>query len=153
LNACFFAKKGWRVELFEYRDGLFLNFHFLLSIMSIIQYFKITYNEKLAVLNNYWLPYFCISVKNIMIHDTYPMYIIVNQRFDIVNFPSDIRKTEHVAGRSINLALSLRGLEALRAVDCEEQVLQNSIPMYGRYVHEKDGKAFNIQKYGICGEV
>jgi kynurenine 3-monooxygenase len=37
--------------------------------------------------------------------------------------------------RSINLALSHRGLCALRAVGLESEVLKNSVPMEGRMIH------------------
>jgi len=44
--------------------------------------------------------------------------------------------------RSINLAISSRGLEALRSVDpsLAEQFLQEAIPMKGRMIHHVDGK-------------
>ncbi|XP_014468411.1 PREDICTED: kynurenine 3-monooxygenase isoform X2 [Dinoponera quadriceps] len=43
-------------------------------------------------------------------------------------------------GQSINLALSLRGREALRAVGLEDDLVKShGIPMRGRMVHDKDG--------------
>lgn len=72
LNACFLAKRGYQVELFEMRQ--------------------------------------------------------------------DIRTMEVVRGRSINLALSVRGREALKAVGLEDRVIQKGIPMYARMIHDLDGR-------------
>jgi kynurenine 3-monooxygenase len=47
----------------------------------------------------------------------------------------DMRVEKMSAGRSINLALSIRGLNALRAIGLEEEVLAQSIPMKGRMTH------------------
>ncbi|KAJ8308780.1 hypothetical protein KUTeg_013654, partial [Tegillarca granosa] len=47
---------------------------------------------------------------------------------------------EVVKGRSINLALSVRGREALRAVGIEDIVVPKGIPMYARMIHGLDGK-------------
>jgi hypothetical protein len=46
---------------------------------------------------------------------------------------------EVVRGRSINLALSVRGREALKAVGMEDVVIQKGIPMYARMIHDTDG--------------
>ncbi|RMG25640.1 MAG: FAD-dependent monooxygenase [Bacteroidetes bacterium] len=54
----------------------------------------------------------------------------------------DMRRHAISAGRSINLALSKRGLLALQRVGLEEQVLQACIPMRGRMVHPLGGEAF-----------
>lgn len=51
----------------------------------------------------------------------------------------DMRKEEHVKGRSINLALSVRGLAALEAVGLKEKIMPYGIPMYARLIHNKDG--------------
>ncbi|GAB1608562.1 kynurenine 3-monooxygenase-like [Argonauta hians] len=50
----------------------------------------------------------------------------------------DIRKEVHVSGRSINLALSERGLSALNMVGLREKVKPFGIPMYGRMIHNRD---------------
>lgn len=48
---------------------------------------------------------------------------------------------EVVQGRSINLALSVRGRSALRLAGLEEEVIeQHGIPMRARMVHSTDGK-------------
>jgi kynurenine 3-monooxygenase len=64
----------------------------------------------------------------------------------------DMRKEVMSAGRSINLALSDRGLKALRMVGIEEEVLQECIPMHGRMIHDLDG-SLRFSKYsGRQGE-
>jgi kynurenine 3-monooxygenase len=50
-------------------------------------------------------------------------------------------------GRSINLALSVRGIHGLRGVGLAEEVLKNSIVMRGRMIHARDG-ALTFQPYG-----
>lgn len=53
---------------------------------------------------------------------------------------ADIRSSELVQGRSINLALSVRGRKALADVGLEQQLLQHGIPMRGRMLHAIDGR-------------
>ena len=55
----------------------------------------------------------------------------------------DLRKVDISAGRSINLALSNRGLKALRLCGMEEKAREICIPMYGRLMHDKEGKSIN----------
>ena len=52
---------------------------------------------------------------------------------------SDPREGNLVGGRSINLALSTRGIHALQQVGLAEQVLQHAIPMRGRMIHDRSG--------------
>lgn len=52
----------------------------------------------------------------------------------------DIRTSELVQGRSINLALSVRGRKALADVGLEQQLLQHGIPMRGRMLHAINGR-------------
>ena len=59
----------------------------------------------------------------------------------------DMRKTQLAAGRSINLAISARGLHALARVGLEREALDHAIPMQGRMVHAADGST-NFQRYG-----
>lgn len=54
----------------------------------------------------------------------------------------DMRKAEIDAGRSINLALSARGLMALDRVGLKERILQECIPMRGRFIHPIDSQPF-----------
>ncbi|KAM4040590.1 kynurenine 3-monooxygenase isoform 1-T1 [Anomaloglossus baeobatrachus] len=76
LNACFFAKKGFQVELYEARE--------------------------------------------------------------------DIRTAKSISGRSINLALSYRGRQALQAVGLEEKIVTNGIPMHARMIHPVNGRKYSI---------
>jgi kynurenine 3-monooxygenase len=64
----------------------------------------------------------------------------------------DIRKQKTAAGRSINLALSVRGIEALKNAGVADAILPNVIPMKGRFIHLKNGNR-SLQPYGIFGEV
>ena len=64
---------------------------------------------------------------------------------------SDMRKAGAEGGRSINLALSKRGLKALAAVDLEEKIQAACIPMHGRMIHDLEGNQ-SMQPYGKEGE-
>ncbi|KAF7385483.1 hypothetical protein HZH68_013913 [Vespula germanica] len=58
----------------------------------------------------------------------------------VYEYRSDIRK-EKLMGQSIDLALSTRGREALRAVDLEDALVnQHGIAMRGRMLHGKNGR-------------
>lgn len=59
----------------------------------------------------------------------------------------DMRKETISAGRSINLALSTRGIHALREVGMHEEILRLAIPMRGRMMHAVDG-TLTFQPYG-----
>ncbi|MCX7637159.1 MAG: FAD-dependent monooxygenase [Cyclobacteriaceae bacterium] len=61
----------------------------------------------------------------------------------------DMRKHLIEGGRSINLALSNRGIRALHEVGLAEVLKQNAIPMHGRMVH---GDAISFQPYGKEGQ-
>lgn len=63
----------------------------------------------------------------------------------------DMRVERVDGGRSINLALSDRGLKALHAVGLDEQIRKMAIPMHGRMVHAEDGTT-NFQPYGLEGQ-
>jgi len=54
-------------------------------------------------------------------------------------------------GRSINLAISARGLAALAAVGLEEAIRAIALPMAGRMIHGRDGGA-TFQRYGRPGQ-
>jgi kynurenine 3-monooxygenase len=66
---------------------------------------------------------------------------------DVLERRPDMRKVELSAGRSINLALSTRGLKALHAVGLEKHVLKLAIPMRGRMIHSPTGE-LAFQQYG-----
>src|SRR3954470_18035603 len=51
----------------------------------------------------------------------------------------DMRRVDIAAGRSINLAVSTRGLHALHEVDLDGDVLREAVPMLGRMTHALDG--------------
>ncbi|MCP3103734.1 FAD-dependent monooxygenase [Myxococcus sp. K15C18031901] len=59
----------------------------------------------------------------------------------------DMRREVVDAGRSINLAISTRGLHALRQVGLEDEALRHAIPMRGRMIHPPQG-ALVFQPYG-----
>ncbi len=63
----------------------------------------------------------------------------------------DMRKEGISAGRSINLALSDRGIRALEEVGIMEEIKKISIPMHGRYIHNADGTTA-FQPYGQEGQ-
>ncbi len=58
----------------------------------------------------------------------------------------DMRKETISAGRSINLALSNRGLQALRLAGLESQIQKECIPMNGRMIHDTAGE-LRFSKY------
>src|SRR5437588_9652267 len=53
---------------------------------------------------------------------------------------ADPREGNLVGGRSINLALSTRGIHALEQLGIAGEVLQDAIPMPGRMIHDKSGE-------------
>ena len=58
---------------------------------------------------------------------------------DIFESRPDMRSTDIQAGRSINLALSNRGIRALKKVGIDQQVLDKAVPMLGRMLHDQAG--------------
>lgn len=52
---------------------------------------------------------------------------------------ADPRAGNFVGGRSINLALSTRGIHALQQIGVADEVLRHAIPMRGRMIHDKSG--------------
>lgn len=70
---------------------------------------------------------------------------------DVYERRADIRKQSAYAGRSINLALSDRGIAALEDVGLMERVKPITIPMHGRQIHPLDGKEV-YQPYGASGQ-
>ena len=59
----------------------------------------------------------------------------------------DPRNMEAEGGRSINLALSHRGLRALERIGLAEAVLATTVPMRGRLMHDTQGRT-SLQPYG-----
>jgi kynurenine 3-monooxygenase len=68
-------------------------------------------------------------------------------RVDLYEKRPDPRRHQQERGRSINLALSVRGLHALRDLGLADEVLQSSILMRGRMIHGRTG-ALTFQPYG-----
>src|SRR3954452_18522814 len=69
------------------------------------------------------------------------------RRVELYEKRPDPRVHGQDAGRSINLALSVRGLHALREVGLAEDVVKSSILMRGRMIHACDG-SLAFQPYG-----
>ncbi|MBR9974360.1 MAG: FAD-dependent monooxygenase [Bacteroidetes bacterium] len=66
---------------------------------------------------------------------------------DVFERRADMRLEEMNAGRSINLALSVRGTHALAEVGLLDDIMQLAIPMRGRMIHGTDG-SHSFQPYG-----
>jgi kynurenine 3-monooxygenase len=67
---------------------------------------------------------------------------------DVYEKRPDPRLAGFVGGRSINLALAERGLQALRTAGLADEVLQRAVMMRGRMVHTRDGRS-GLQRYGV----
>lgn len=63
----------------------------------------------------------------------------------------DMRKAGAIGGRSINLALSHRGLKALDRVGLKDKIQESCIPMPGRMIHDLEGN-LDFQPYGKEGQ-
>jgi kynurenine 3-monooxygenase len=63
----------------------------------------------------------------------------------------DMRKQMLDGGRSINLALSTRGIRALEEIGLADELKKNAIPMHGRVMHDRQGK-LSFQPYGKDGQ-
>ncbi|KAK9470078.1 uncharacterized protein V1510DRAFT_441654 [Dipodascopsis tothii] len=65
----------------------------------------------------------------------------------------DPRTTAAVAGRSINLALSHRGIDGLRGADegLAAAIMRQVVPVHGRMVHDRAGRQ-SAQAYDALGE-
>ena len=63
----------------------------------------------------------------------------------------DMRNENIAAGRSINLALSDRGIKALEEVGIMSDIRKICIPMNGRFIHNADGHS-TFQPYGKEGQ-
>jgi kynurenine 3-monooxygenase len=63
----------------------------------------------------------------------------------------DMRKEKIAAGRSINLALSDRGLRALELIGIADDIKKIAIPMHGRSIHNADNSTA-FQPYGKEGQ-
>lgn len=64
----------------------------------------------------------------------------------------DMRKEKMSAGRSINLALSDRGIRGLHLIGMENEMLALSIPMQGRMIHNPGAEPLLLPYSGRKGE-
>jgi len=71
---------------------------------------------------------------------------------DVFEARGDMRREDVAAGRSINLALSDRGIAALREVGMDEYMLSEAIPMHGRMIHSVSGETKLLPYSGRKGE-
>src|SRR5438445_5924994 len=67
---------------------------------------------------------------------------------DLYERRADPREGSMLEGRSINLALSTRGIHALQQIGIADEVLKHAIPMPGRMIHEKSG-ALHFAPYDV----
>ncbi|CAH6789554.1 Kmo [Phodopus roborovskii] len=63
-----------------------------------------------------------------------------NFQVDVYEAREDIRVAQFTQGRSINLALSYRGRQALKAIGLEDQIVSKGVPMRARMIHSLSGK-------------
>lgn len=63
----------------------------------------------------------------------------------------DLRRRPVEAGRSINLALAVRGMRALERAGVLREVLDDAVPMRGRMVHDRDGRT-DLLPYAVDGQ-
>ncbi|MBX9573207.1 MAG: FAD-dependent monooxygenase [Candidatus Obscuribacterales bacterium] len=69
-------------------------------------------------------------------------------KIDMYERRPDMRKEAISAGRSINLAISTRGINALARLGIDDEVLSQAVPMRGRMMHSPQGE-LTFQPYGM----
>ena len=67
---------------------------------------------------------------------------------DLYERRADPREGNIVGGRSINLAISNRGIHALEQLGMADEALHHAIPMRGRMIHDKSG-ALHFSAYDV----
>jgi len=67
---------------------------------------------------------------------------------DLYERRADPREGNIVGGRSINLAISTRGIHALEQIGIADETLRYAIPMRGRMIHDKSG-ALHFAPYDV----
>jgi kynurenine 3-monooxygenase len=67
---------------------------------------------------------------------------------DLYERRADPREGNIVGGRSINLAISTRGIHALKQLGMADEALRHAIPMRGRMIHDKSG-ALHFSPYDV----
>jgi kynurenine 3-monooxygenase len=78
---------------------------------------------------------------------------LVNRGYNVSVFErrGDMRKSGFAGGRSINLALSNRGIRALEEVGVADEMKAVAIPMHGRMMHDRAG-SLSFLPYGKQGQ-
>ena len=69
-------------------------------------------------------------------------------KVDLYERRADPREGNLVGGRSINLAISTRGIHALEQIGIAEEALRHAIPMRGRMIHDRSG-ALHFTPYDV----
>lgn len=67
------------------------------------------------------------------------MFADKGHKIDLYELREDPRNEDAAPGRSINLALSDRGMRALRQIGMEKQCLEMGVKMFSRMIHNIDG--------------
>src|SRR6201990_498641 len=67
---------------------------------------------------------------------------------DLYERRADPREGNIVGGRSINLAISTRGIHALGEIGIAQEAMQHAIPMRGRMIHDQSG-ALHFSPYDV----
>ena len=67
---------------------------------------------------------------------------------DLYERRADPREGNIVGGRSINLAISTRGIHALEEIGIADEALKHAIPMRGRMIHNRTG-ALHFSPYDV----
>ena len=78
---------------------------------------------------------------------------LVKRGYKVSVFERRFDMREHLidGGRSINMALSNRGIKALEEIGLARQLKETAVPMNGRMIHDVSGK-LTFQPYGKQGE-
>ena len=79
--------------------------------------------------------------------------LLARRGFDVTVYERrpDMRRVDIPAGRSINLALANRGINALEKVGLMNEIGKHLIPMRGRMIHDETGNV-SLQAYGNKAE-
>ncbi len=135
LAALYAAMRGYQVEVYELRGGKTNSLRIFSDIICILR------SERCDALS----------------------FQLLSVRYRLVTFLNslDLRDPSTVPlnfTKSINLALSERGINSLGLAKCAgllESILEETIPMYGRMIHgESNGKLFEqAQVYDVHGRV
>ncbi len=81
--------------------------------------------------------------------------LLANKGFKVKLFErrGDIRKTDMAGGRSINLVLTSRGIQALEQVGLKEAAMELVTPVHGRMLHDVEGNTKFVSYGQHEGEV